>query len=98
MDFPFTEQQLDTKLFLREFSADVDEMELIWHEDKEDRIVSVVEGNGWKFQFDEELPIEMEDGIDITIPKGVIHRVIKGKGPLKIKVFSNMDTWIPRSL
>ena len=89
MDFPFTEQQLDTKLFLREFSADVDEMELIWHEDRENRIVSVVEGNGWKFQFDEELPIEMEDGIDITIPKGVIHRVIKGKGPLKIKVFKD---------
>ena len=89
MDFPFTEQQLDTKLFLREFSADVDEMELIWHEDREDRIVSVVEGNGWKFQFDEELPIEMEDGIDITIPKGVVHRVIKGKGPLKIKVFKD---------
>ncbi len=89
MGFPFTEQQLDTKLFLREFSADVDEMELIWHEDREDRIVSVVEGNGWKFQFDEELPIEMEDGIDITIPKGVIHRVIKGKGPLKIKVFKD---------
>tara|TARA_Y100000004_G_scaffold161535_1_gene189655 strand:+ start:81 stop:356 length:276 start_codon:yes stop_codon:yes gene_type:complete len=89
MDFPFTEQQLNTKLFLREFSADVDEMELIWHEDREDRIVSVVEGNGWKFQFDEELPIEMEDGIDITIPKGVVHRVIKGKGPLKIKVFKD---------
>ena len=89
MDFPFTEQQLDTKLFLREFSADVDEMKLIWHEDRENRIVSVVEGNGWKFQFDEELPIEMEDGIDITIPKGVIHRVIKGKGPLKIKVFKD---------
>ena len=89
MDFPFTEQQLDTKLFLREFSADVDEMELVWHEDREDRIVSVVEGNGWKFQFDEELPIEMEDGIDISIPKGVIHRVIKGKGPLKIKVFKD---------
>ena len=89
MDFPFTEQQLDTKLFLREFSADVDEMELIWHEDREDRIVSVVKGNGWRFQFDEELPIEMEDGIDITIPKGVIHRVIKGKGPLKIKVFKD---------
>ena len=89
MDFPFSEQQFDTKLFLREFPADVDEMELICHEDKEDRIVSVVEGNGWKFQFDEELPIEMEDGIDITIPKGVIHRVIKGKGPLKIKVFKD---------
>ena len=89
MNFPFEEQQVDSQLFIREFSADVDEMELIWHTDREDRIVNVIEGNGWKFQFDEELPIEMEDGIDITIPKGVIHRVIKGKGPLKIKVFKD---------
>ena len=86
MDFPFTEQQLDTKLFLREFSADVDEMELIWHEDREDRIVSVVEGNGWKFQFDEELPIEMTKGLSISIFEGRLHRVIKGNGPLKIKL------------
>ena len=89
MDFPFTEQQLDTKLFLREFSADVDEMELIWHEDREDRIVSVVEGNGWKFQFDEELPIKMTKGKSISILKGVIHRVIKGNGPLVIKLQKN---------
>ena len=89
MNFPFTEQQINTQLFIREFSADVDEMELIWHTDKEDRVITVLEGNGWKFQFDEELPIEMINGIDITIPKGVIHRVIKGKGPLKIKVFKD---------
>ena len=31
----------------------------------------------------------MKNGIDITIPKGVIHRVIKGNGPLKIKVFKD---------
>jgi len=88
-DFPFKEQQINTNRFIREFSTDVDEIELIWHEDREDRVVSVIEGNGWKFQFDEELPIDMTDGIDITIPKGVIHRVIKGKGPLKIEVHKN---------
>ena len=90
MNFPFEEQQVDSQLFIREFSADVDEMELIWHTDREDRIVNVIEGNGWKFQFDEHLPFEMIDGIDIVIPKGVIHRVIKGKGPLKIKVFKDL--------
>ena len=90
MNFPFEEQQIDSQLFIREFSADVDEMELIWHTDREDRIVNVVEGNGGKFQFDEQLPFEMIDGIDIVIPKGVIHRVIKGKGPLKIKVFKDL--------
>ena len=50
MNFPFTEQQINTQLFIREFSADVDEMELIWHTDREDRVVSVIEGNNWKFR------------------------------------------------
>ena len=87
MKFPFKEKQINKQLFLREFSANVDEMDLIWHEDREDRIVHVLEGNKWKFQFDEQLPFEMLDGIDIIIPKGIIHRIIKGNGPLKIKVY-----------
>ena len=91
MNYPFTEQQIDSQLFIREFSADVDEMELIWHTDKEDRVVSVLEGNNWKFQFDEQLPFEMIDDIDIVIPKGTIHRIIKGNGPLKIKVFKDLS-------
>ena len=74
-------------MFLREFSANVDEMDLIWHTDREDRIVHVLEGNKWKFQFHEQLPFEMLDDMDIIIPKGIIHRIIKGNGPLKIKVY-----------
>ena len=57
MDFPFEEEQIDQYNFIRTFPADVDEMDLIWHADKENRIITVLEGNGWKFQFDEELPI-----------------------------------------
>ena len=87
MKFPFKEKQINSRMFLREFSANVDEMDLIWHTDREDRIVHVLEGNKWKFQFDEQLPFEMLDDMDIIIPKGVIHRIIKGKGPLKIKVY-----------
>ena len=87
MKFPFKEKQISKQLFLREFSANVDEMDLIWHTDREDRFVHVLEGKKWKFQFDEQLPFEMLDGIDIIIPKGIIHRIIKGNGPLKIKVF-----------
>ena len=71
MNFPFTEQQIDSQLFIR--------------------VVSVLEGNNWKFQFDEQLPFEMMDDIDIVIPKGTIHRIIKGNGPLKIKVFKNLS-------
>ncbi len=89
MDFPFEEEKIDEYNFIRTFSADVDEMDLIWHADKENRIITVLEGNGWKFQFDEELPIEMTEGKSISILKGVIHRVIKGNGPLVIKLQKN---------
>ena len=86
MDFPFTEEQIDDYIFIRTFSEDVDEMDLIWHADKENRIITILEGNGWKFQFDEELPIEMTNGLDISIFEGRLHRIIKGNGPLKIKL------------
>ena len=86
MDFPFEEEKIDEYNFIRTFPADVDEMDLIWHADKENRIITVLEGNGWKFQFDEELPIEMTKGLSISIFEGRLHRVIKGNGPLKIKL------------
>ena len=86
MDFPFEEEKIDEYNFIRTFPADVDEMDLIWHADKENRIITVLEGNGWKFQFDEELPIEMTEGLSISILKGRLHRIIKGKGPLKINL------------
>ena len=86
MDFPFEEEKIDEYNFIRTFPADVDEMDLIWHADKENRIITVLKGNGWKFQFDEELPIEMTKGLSISIFEGRLHRVIKGKGLLKINL------------
>jgi len=75
------------KEIIREFSADVDPMELIWHEDQEDRIIEVLVGNGWEFQFDESIPFEMITGDKFEVPKGFLHRVIKGKGNLKVKIY-----------
>ena len=86
MDFPFEEEKIDKYNFIRTFPADVDEMDLIWHADKENRIITVLDGNGWKFQFDEELPIKMRKGKTISILKGRLHRVIKGNGILKINL------------
>ena len=86
MNFPFEEEQINKFTFIRTFSAGVDEMDLIWHADKENRIITVLEGNGWKFQFDEELPIKMRKGKTISILKGRLHRVIKGNGILKINL------------
>ena len=70
----------------RTFSKDVDPMSLIWHTDQEDRTVTVLEGKGWQFQRDNELPLELKEGVNIFIPKGKIHRVIKGQTDLKLKI------------
>ena len=61
-------------------------MSLIWHEDQEDRTIKVIEGNGWKFQFDEKLPFELKKGDEFFIPQGYLHRVIKGHDKLTIKI------------
>ena len=87
---PFEEEKIKDNIFIRTFSTDVDEMDLIWHTDKENRFIKVLEGNGWQFQYDEELPFEMTDGLGFPVMKGQIHRVIKGIGPLKIELHKNI--------
>ena len=83
---PYQEQITETNIVIREFSSDIDPMSLIWHEDQEDRIIEVLVGNGWRFQYDEDLPFEMITGDRFEIPRGYLHRVIKGNGTLKIKI------------
>ena len=61
-------------------------MDLIWHTDKEDRDIKVLEGKGWRFQRDNELPLELKEGDRIFIPKYQVHRVIKGETDLKVKI------------
>ena len=87
---PFEEEKIKDNIFIRTFPVDVDEMDLIWHTDKENRFIKVLEGNGWQFQYDEELPFEMTDGLGFPVMKGQIHRVIKGLGPLKIELHKNI--------
>lgn len=82
---PYTDH-ITGQIVIREFDANMDPMELIWHEDQEDRIVEVLTGNGWQFQFDEDIPFEMVTGDKIDIPKGFLHRVIKGRGNLRVRI------------
>jgi hypothetical protein len=42
---------------IREFTQDIDPIELLWHRDDEDRELELVEGQGWKIQIDNYLPI-----------------------------------------
>jgi len=81
---PYTETQLEESVVIRTFSSNIDEMELKWHWDEEDRIVEPLNENDWRFQFDNCLPERIYK--PIHIPAGVIHRVIKGSGDLIVKI------------
>ena len=71
---------------VRLFTESIDNHELKWHRDREDRLVEVIEGEGWQLQFDDELPFNLEKGMSLIIPEGVYHRVIKGSGNLKVSI------------
>lgn len=90
MDFPFNEEQINENTFIRVFSQDVDSHELVWHRDREDRIIQSLEPSNWKFQFDNHLPIELDR--TIFIPKETYHRLIKGDGELKLKLIKIENT------
>ena len=71
---------------VRIFSSDVDSEDLVWHRDKENRRVTVADGEGWQFQFNGSLPFELTEGRIFDIPEGMYHRVIKGKTDLVLKI------------
>ncbi len=84
MILPFKEEKLEENIFIREFSQDTDSSEFLWHRDREDRIIESVEETDWLFQLDNKLPQKIEG--EIFIPKETYHRIIKGRGDLKIKL------------
>jgi hypothetical protein len=84
-NFPF-EQEIVDDIKIRTFLDNVDDEELKWHRDRENRLVEVLEGNHWYLQMDNELPIPLIVGQKYYIPEGVYHRVIKGIGNLKVSI------------
>lgn len=87
MSKPYKEIQINKNKKLRFFHSNtLNESELEWHRDRENRFVEVIEANGWKFQFDNELPISLQEGDKLFIPKEHFHRVIKGNGDLVVEI------------
>jgi quercetin dioxygenase-like cupin family protein len=73
----------------REFKVNTPNKELVWHRDEKDRYVTILEGEGWQFQLDNKLPLELQKKDVIFIPKQTYHRVLKGKTNLVIKIEEN---------
>ena len=83
-DRPYVDIEINNKYIIREFSQNIDPIELMWHRDDEDRAIEVLKETDWKFQFDDSLPIPFEG--HIFIPRHEWHRVIKGTGNLLLKI------------
>jgi quercetin dioxygenase-like cupin family protein len=83
---PYTNIKTSKNTIIREFNENIDPTELLWHRDLESRKITILEGNGWYFQKDNELPFEMKKGDTIFIPELSWHRIIKGNTTLTIKI------------
>ena len=71
---------------IRTFKKDVQDDELVWHRDREDREVRVIKGDGWQFQREDCLPVLLNVGDVIQIKKEEWHRIIKGRTDLIVEI------------
>jgi len=82
---PFSEKKFGD-IYQRTFSQNINDSELKWHFDNEDRIVTCEHDTNWSFQMDNELPVKIQKNKSIFIREGEYHRIIKGDGNLILKI------------
>lgn len=83
---PYVEERISANTFYRTFSKEVVSEELIWHRDHYSRVITVIEGEGWLLQLDNQLPIKMKVGDVYEISAYTYHRIKRGESDLKIYV------------
>lgn len=83
---PFIEEKIGS-FYERTFSNEVNESELKWHFDLEDRIIICEHETDWILQMDNQLPFKIQKNKQYFISEGEYHRIIKGNGNLTVKVF-----------
>lgn len=87
---PYIEKKYEN-FIIRTLDENTPNDELVWHRDKSNRIVIPISGEGWKFQFDNNLPEPIEKLKEIIILKNIYHRVIKGITPLILFIHESND-------
>ena len=85
--FPYTDIEITDKYVIREFNENIDPIELMWHRDDENRTIEIIGETDWKLQLDNQLPTSINQ--PIFIQKHEWHRVIKGTGTLKLKIYKS---------
>jgi hypothetical protein len=84
---PYTDIEVTDTYIIREFDENIDPIELMWHRDNESRILEILGKTDWKIQLENQLPTSLNESIHI--PKHEWHRVIKGTGTLKLKIYKS---------
>tara|TARA_B100001939_G_C16744884_1_gene531336 strand:+ start:121 stop:396 length:276 start_codon:yes stop_codon:yes gene_type:complete len=90
---PYSDTIRDDQSIERCFCADVNSDELVWHRDRRNREVKILNGTDWFLQFDNQMPIELVVGKTYSIMKDSYHRLMKGENAteLKIQITENND-------
>ena len=88
---PYNEVSKGNNTYIREFSVDTDSSELVWHRDRQTRTVKVLEGTGWRFQMDNQLPKQLSKGDVLHIPKETYHRIMAGDNNLVVEIEEHED-------
>ena len=82
---PYKDIEIADTYIIRIFDENIDPIELKWHRDRENRLVEIIGETDWQIQLENQLPTSINQ--PIKIPKGEWHRVIKGNGTLKLKIY-----------
>lgn len=72
--------------FIRIFKEDIKSSDLVWHRDRKDRLIEVLNGDGWWLQYDNMNPFPLKLYQYYVIPKYTYHRLIKGEDILILKI------------
>ena len=84
---PYIDLENNDFYIIREFNENIDPVELLWHRDDENRTLEIVGKTDWKLQLENSLPTSLNS--PIFIPKHMYHRIIKGTGILRIKIYKS---------
>ena len=84
---PYIDLEITDEHIIREFSESIDPVELLWHRDDENRTIEIIGETDWAIQLENKLPTSLNSRI--FIPKHEWHRVLKGTGSLKLKIYKS---------
>ena len=84
---PYTDLENTEEYIIREFDENIDPIELLWHRDNENRTVQILGETDWKLQLENQLPVSLNE--PIFIEKHQYHRLIKGNGKLRLKIYKS---------